>query len=78
MRPINYRHVPRAHPVFQRLRQERIIAGYTQTYVAEAMGSTTSQISNIEKSTRSVPFYRVSDYADFLGYDLVLVPKAPR
>lgn len=73
-----YRHIPHAHPIFQRLQQERVIANYSQTYVAEAIGSTVTQISNIERSTRSVPFYRVADYADFLGYDLVLVPKGPK
>lgn len=77
MYALGYRHIPRAHPVFQRLQQFRIIANYSQTYVAEAIGATTAQISNIERSTRSVPFYRVADYADFLGYDLVLVPKGP-
>jgi transcriptional regulator with XRE-family HTH domain len=73
-----YRHIPNIHPILQRLQQYRIIANYSQTYVAVAIGATTAQISNIERSTRAVPFYRVAEYAQFLGYDLVLVPRRPQ
>lgn len=66
----------RAFPIINRLRQERIIAGLTQIDLATAIGYCHQNIYRLETgSLRPSVLYLIHDYADFLGYDLVLVPK---
>lgn len=66
------------HQVLRRLREERILRNESQTFVAAAVGVTTSEIYRLERFRRNIPFQRVVDYADYLGFDLVIVPKGPR
>jgi transcriptional regulator with XRE-family HTH domain len=67
-----YTHV---HPVLQTLRKARIDRGMTQIELSLATGYAHSQVSYTERQTRNPSFNYIIDTAEFLGYDLVLVPK---
>jgi transcriptional regulator with XRE-family HTH domain len=72
--PNDYRPT-RAHHVINRLRQSRISAGLTQRELAEILGYSNQDIYRLENGTRIARFQLIIDYANYLGYDLALVPK---
>lgn len=55
--------------------QTRIARGITQLALADSIGYHNKTISYNERQERNTSFNFIIDYADFLGYDLVLVPK---
>jgi transcriptional regulator with XRE-family HTH domain len=63
------------HQVLKTLREKRIEQGLTQIVVADAVGYSKAEVARIERQARNIYFQRLVDYADFLGFDLVLVPK---
>lgn len=60
------------HPVLQELRKARIYKEISMAEAAEEIGYNKNQITFIERQTRNPGFACVVDYADYLGYDLVL------
>ena len=65
------------HPVMLQLVQTRISLGLTQVAIADSLGYHNKTVSYNERQERSTSFAFVVDYADYLGYDLALVPKQP-
>lgn len=67
----------RALPLINRLRQERILAGLTQRDLAEILGYSNQHLYYLE-SGRLHPqiLYLLYNYADYLGYEIALIPKS--
>jgi len=64
--------VPDAHPVLKALRRARIDINMTQMQLAEKIGYTPSDITRIERHTRSIRYQMIVDYASYFGFQLML------
>ncbi len=64
---------PVAHPVLKDLRKTRVEKNMTQVRLAAELGYNTCDISRIERHSRNVSFQSVADYANYFGFQLMLV-----
>lgn len=55
----------------------RISRGLTQVALSDALGYHNKTISYNERQERNTSFQFLVDYADYLGYDIILAPKGP-
>ena len=76
--PKGYRPRPGVHPVINRLREARTISGLTQADIGEILGYSNQDIYKIETEKINTRFRAIVDYADYLGFDLVLIPRAEK
>lgn len=65
----------RAHPVIRKLRAERRSREISQSQLARDLGYNRTTIEHTESCKHSPSFNFVVNYADYLGYDLVLLPR---
>lgn len=63
------------HPIIQQLRMERRTREWSQDAVAEQLGKGGHEVSRYESGKHSPLLHTVAQWADVLGYELVLVKK---
>ena len=63
------------HPIITELRRIRKESRMSQDAVAAALGKDSTQITNYERGHQSPRISLIADWADTLGYELVLQPK---
>ena len=63
-------------PIATELRNERLRRGWSQTYLSQLLGRQTCQtVYRWEQGIHDPCLSNLSDWADALGYDLVLVRR---
>lgn len=64
----------KTHPIIQQLRDERINSGFTFEEFAKKIGYDKSLISEWERGTRRLHFPGLVDFANALGYEVIVRP----